>query len=155
MREFDKLLKQYGYSILTEADGQEGQPQEQAADPNSAPQEADPSAQQAPQEPEQAPQAEPLAPESEVLLIRDLLKALVITIPPEADIDELINTGIKDGATKKEAAAVRESIQSVINQYANYEDNYKKIASVDNIVINESNRFEVYKRILQVMKRYI
>lgn len=157
MKKLNDIFKKYNYIVENDQDLAASMGNETQADANKGAQ------------PSQTPPAQPgaeaqnnesdqtvgiLAPIAEVLLIRDILRALVIELPSDADIINLVSKPVPDKITQKETIAIHEQVNALIEQYKTDGDNEERLEKADKIIINENNRREVYKRLLQVIEQY-
>lgn len=102
----------------------------------------------------QTPESTALAPSAEVLLIRDMLKALVIQLPSDTEVTDLVNEKVPEQLPKVAAQQIHEKVANIIERYKTYEDNEQRLKNVEKIVVNESNRRDIYKKIVQVLEKY-
>lgn len=154
MKKTDKILatwKKYlveGSAEVEAAMGGEGAQSEQQPEPENKSAPAGPPKQEAPDG------GDSMVAETELMLIRDLIRALVIELPDDINIQDLVNQVQGGNINKDQSKVIKESISSIIEQSKTYNDNAKRLEIVEKLNINDNNKREIYSRLLKVINTY-
>ena len=94
-----------------------------------------------------------VAPEGYTEMVRLMVKALVMNVPPDS-LDALFTTKI----TGENVEAVREGLEDIINTSASFEDNPERLENIHfksyYNSINENNFYKKFNEIISMMKTF-